>query len=388
MQKREDKLQKKRAEKCASIDADSSAKRISGRSVKIISNQRRDAWNEIFDVLLWSVSFATKSFDKKEGINEHSSDALGFSISNKLDILDTTKAMPQLIRPQDLANVVQALFHQLLPVEKRMSREDFIECMETFTAGHGFVHNAKNANSVIMEQLLMGAGSNSSSLGNPDQNGLLRSKSSDRLSFMSREFSFSSTAAREDGKASSASAIEQRERALARLNSNATDGSAKSAGVVAPNTFPINMLLNSNNNSMSGQIKNMNVAAEHVVSNRGARNKSSERRVVSASEKLGNNQFLLINAYIIANHLMYYPFTQALRITITVFIAEAPAPEDSSLATQQYHRHRQRWKQSQAMSRSTRSNRKRNILCLSRACKLLHIPPSWPFAENMGRGGS
>ena len=223
---------------------------------------RTAAWNEIFDVLLWSVSFATKSFHQKDEKLEEG--CFDFSVNARTEYLDTTKAMPQLIRPQDLANVVQSLFHQLPLAESRLSRGDFISKMELFTAGHGFVHNAESANKKILEKI----DSIDSNVPRQSDNHLgFRNRP---LSFASREFSFSSIHGEENRNTSS----------IQRTDSNVSNKSL----AVAPSSFPINMLLASSE-SFGGRIRETPVLHHASVEARSKRSQSSDRRV--SKEQIG-----------------------------------------------------------------------------------------------------
>lgn len=249
---------KRATDKNSVIDNAAAASKMSTRSTKLTSLMRTSAWNEIFDVLLWSVSFSTKSFDKKD--EKSSTESYGFSISSGAEYLDTVKAMPQLIRPQDLANVVQALFHQLLPIERRLSRQDFINKMESFTAGHGFIHNAENANSKILEAL----GDLEDSQRNMEKNDLLRNRS--LSTFMSRRSS--------ESLASNEEANPEHKDNKASYSRNYVSRSLSTA----PSSFPINMLLNSRK-SMGGQLEEVPVLKHANMDARLRRSHSSGRRV-------------------------------------------------------------------------------------------------------------
>ena len=264
MKSRRETLIKRKQDKDREIDAAVSAKRMSHRSEKLSANQRKTAWNEIFDVLLWSVSFATKSFDKDDCTGSP------YLVTGENEYLDTTKAMPQLIRPQDLANVVQSLFYQLLPLEKRLSRKAFVDKMESFTAGHTFTHNTEDANNVIVEKL------NDATVNTNDNTSRPQVSFQINKSFESLA-SFSSIAERREIKNTSS---------LSKGYSNIS-GRSTSALAALPSTFPINMLLNANNKSVSGQLKDMSVVSEKKVHLRTKRSRSSERRVASASELFG-----------------------------------------------------------------------------------------------------
>jgi hypothetical protein len=121
----------------------SSISHINSRSSKIVEAANRRSFSEIFDVLLWSVKFnAMQSIASPEAA-EHI-----FRLSLDDDILNTKVAMPQLLRPQDVANKVQMLFSSLPPSSVLLSREDFVEMMTNqksnscnFTASNSFATN-------------------------------------------------------------------------------------------------------------------------------------------------------------------------------------------------------------------------------------------------------
>ena len=282
MRERAQKQEQLRISKAAELDKLAAGKKISQRSEIITNNQRRNAWNEIFDVLLWSVSFATRSFEKDVNKLSNAPIDVGFSISTKNEILDTKKAMPQLIRPQDLANVVQSLFHQLLPTEQRLTREEFIMKMEAFTAGHGFVHTPVEGPITKSDSTAQASGV---SVAKSQQQSSIRSQ--DGKNYLSRELSSFASIAEdlENRKPNSKIQSQSNSQHTLQVMNSTIDGS-KSALNVAPSAFPINMLLNSRSSiAMSGQLKLKD--DEHNAMHRNRRSKSSERRVATASELLG-----------------------------------------------------------------------------------------------------
>lgn len=182
-----------------------------------------------------------------------------------MEYLDTSKAMPQLIRPQDLANVVQSLFYQLSTSERRLSRVDFVSKMEAFTSGHGFVQTTDRANKKI-EKL----NSIENAVVDPSIDPAFISNGA--ASFMSRE-SFSS--------------VPSSNRALTESIIRANSSSSTKSQVVPPSSFPINMMLTSSD-SFGGRFRETPVLEHASVEARSKRCQSSDRRM--AAEQIGENK--------------------------------------------------------------------------------------------------
>ena len=91
-------------------------------------NARKQSLNEIFDVLLWSVAFKRKC-DKQGVVNTDSLREISVgSVADEL--LDLSLAMPQLLQPQDLADIVTNVFNNLRD-RKFLSRAEFVKYIET-----------------------------------------------------------------------------------------------------------------------------------------------------------------------------------------------------------------------------------------------------------------
>lgn len=129
------KLERLRQEELKKISQGTKKKFIDPKSESMLQQMRSAALSEIFDVLLWSVKFNVRMGEaKRSGITAviHEDDPL-LLLSVADEHLDVAKSMPQLLRPQDVANLVEAFFASL-PKDAKLTRFEFVEKMNHLPA--------------------------------------------------------------------------------------------------------------------------------------------------------------------------------------------------------------------------------------------------------------
>jgi hypothetical protein len=102
---------------------------MSKRSIKLSNSARWQSLSEIYDVLLWSVAFTSSCDD--DGVVDMSqlSENGMCCLSNPDERLDVSRALPQLLRPQDLANLVSLVFSKF-PEGTKLTRREFVSAIE------------------------------------------------------------------------------------------------------------------------------------------------------------------------------------------------------------------------------------------------------------------